>query len=293
MRDRRRLSRCLAPAAALLVGAGACVRQPAPPTTRPTGATTTPAPERRWRFAYSAGTYTYLVESSAVIDLSGDTAGVRDSVKTAAVIRYRLAPAAGGTLATGTVDSFTVTAARSGQVQHPMTAPVTFEALVDTAARRVTLRGAYAAAATSTDCTSPARTLAVAGRDLLVALPGSLEQGQRWRDSLTTVTCRGDIPITNRVTQEYVVEGRDSYAGTAAVRVRRTAHTVLEGSASPRGQAVKLTGSGDADTRLWVDAAGGRLLGAAGEATTRITLEAAGQSRSFTQRAVQRVTLRP
>ena len=269
---------------------GACVRQPAPaPAGKP--APITPSAERAWPFAYAPGSYTYVVEQSAVIDLAGDTAGARDSVRTSALVHYRLTSAPGGTAIAGTVDSFQVTAGRTG-VQRPLSAPVAFEAVLDTAMRRIALRGAMADAATSPDCTSPARTLAITARDLLVALPARLEQGATWRDTLTTVTCRGDIPITNRVEQRYEVEGRDSYGSVAAVRLRRTARTVLNGSASPRGVAVTLSGEGNGDTRLWVDAATGRLLGATGEATTRLTVEAAGQSRTLTQRAVQRVSLR-
>ena len=278
-------------ALALLLAASACVRQPAPGP-----GTTVPAPtpgaERQWRFAYAPGSYTYVVEQSAVIDLAGDTAGARDSVRTSAVVHYRLTSAPKGLAVAGSVDSFQVVAGRSGGVQRPLSAPVAFEAVIDTALHRVSLLGAMADAGTAPDCTSPARTLALTARDLLVALPARLETGQSWRDSLTTITCRGDIPITNRIEHRYEVEGRDTYAGVAAVRLRRAARTTLEGSASPRGIAVSLTGEGNGDTRLWVDAASGRLLGATGEATTRLTLEAAGTSRTLTQRAVQRVSLR-
>ena len=274
--------------AGLLAG---CVRQPAPATSG-APAPAPAGPERRWHFAYAPGSYTYLVESSAVIDLTGDTTSARDSVRTSAVFQYRLTSAPGGLAVAGTVDSFQVTAGRTGVVQRPLTAPVPFEALVDTTARALVLRGAMAGALTTPDCASPGRGLVVAARELLVVPPTALEQGQTWRDTVTTVTCRGDIPITNPIEQRYEVEGRDSYAGVAAVRLRRRGHTTLAGSASPRGQAVTLSGDGTTDARLWVDAAAGRLLGGSGEATTKITLSAAGQSRSFTQRALQRITLR-
>jgi hypothetical protein len=286
----RHPSRAL-PALVLLLAAAACVRQPAPGAGIPP-ITPTPGAERQWRFAYAPGSYTYLVEQSAVIDLAGDTAGARDSVRTSAVVHYRLTSAPQGVAVAGTVDSFQVVAGRTGGVQRPLSAPVTFEAVIDTALHRVALRGAMANAGTAPDCTSPAPGLALTARDLLVALPARLETGQTWRDSLTTITCRGDIPITNRIEHRYEVEGRDTYSGIVAVRLRRSARTMLEGSASPRGVAVSLTGEGNGDTRLWVDAATGRLLGATGEATTRLTLEAAGTSRTLTQRAVQRVTLR-
>ena len=274
-----------------LLAAAACARQPAPGANVPP-IVPTPGAERQWQFAYAPGSYTYLVEQSAVIDLAGDTAGARDSVRTSALVHYRLTSAPQGVAVAGTVDSFQVVAGRTGGVQRPLAAPLAFEAVIDTAARRVALRGAMADAGTAPDCTSPARTLALTARDLLVALPSRLETGQSWRDSLTTITCRGDIPITNRIEHRYEVEGKDTYAGIAAVRLRRSARTMLEGSASPRGVAVSLTGEGSGDTRLWVDAATGRLLGASGEATTRLTLEAAGTSRTLTQRAVQRVSLR-
>lgn len=274
-----------------LLAAAACARQPAPGAGVPP-IVPTPGAERQWRFAYAPGSYTYLVEQSAVIDLAGDTAGARDSVRTSALVHYRLTSAPQGVAVAGTVDSFQVVAGRTGGVQRPLNAPLAFEAVIDTAARRVALRGALADAGSAPDCTSPARTLALTARDLLVALPSRLETGQSWRDSLTTITCRGDIPITNRIEHRYEVEGQDTYAGVAAVRLRRSARTMLEGSASPRGVAVSLTGEGSGDTRLWVDAATGRLLGASGEATTRLTLEAAGTSRTLTQRAVQRVSLR-
>ena len=263
---------------------GACGRPPASGAPAPA----MPATASSWRFALAPGEYIYHVANDAAILLATDTLAQRDSVTTSARVTYRLAPAGGGSLSlAGTVDSFTVVSGGRVQPANAPTAPVAFSGTIDPSRHHVELANALTG-----DCTSAATPLLAVARDLLVAPPPSFAVGTVWHDTVTTMGCRGTIPVSTRSVQRYEVQGADTFAGVSAVRIARASTVSLSGSASPRGQPVSIAGSGAAASALYFDPARGRFLGATGESTTKLTLSASGQSREFTQRVRQRVLLR-
>lgn len=274
---RRSLTQAALGLGLLLVGA--CARSSA---ARPPA----PAPASSWRFVLAPGEYVYDVANDAAILLVAD-APQRDSVTTSARVTYRLGAGRDGALSlAGTVDSFRVVS--GGRVQPPAAgdAPVEFSGTL-AASRHVELANVLTA-----DCSSPSTPLLAVARDLLVAPPASFALGTVWHDTTTTPGCRGAIPVTTTSIQRYEVQGADTFAGIPAVRIARASTVSMSGSASPRGQPVTIAGEGAGTSSLFFDPARGRFLGARGESTTRLTLSAAGQSRAFTQRVRQRVTLR-
>lgn len=263
---------------------GACARPPASGAPAPA----TPAVVTSWRFALAPGEYSYHVANDAAILLAMDSLAQRDSVTTSARVTYRLAATGGGSLSlAGTVDSFTVVS--GGRVQPPaaLVAPVAFSGTIDASRHHVALANTL-----SGDCTSASTPLLAVARDLLVAPPASFAVGTTWHDTVTTMGCRGAIPVSTRSVQRYEVLGAEMFAGVSAVRISRASTVSMSGSASPRGQPVSITGAGAGTSSLYFDPARGRFLGATGESTTKLTLAASGQSREFTQRVRQRVVLR-
>lgn len=263
---------------------GACARPAATGAPAPAA----PAAVSSWRFALAPGEYAYHVANDAAILLATDTLAQRDSVTTSARVTYRLAAAGGGSLSlAGTVDSFTVVS--GGRVQPPaaLDAPVAFSGTIDASRHHVEL-----AHALTGDCSSASTPLLAVARDLLVAPPAAFAVGTVWHDTVTTMGCRGTIPVTTRSVQRYEVQGAEAFAGVNAVRIARASTVSMSGSASPRGQPVSIVGAGAGASNLYFDPARGRFLGATGESTTKLTLSASGQSREFTQRVRQRVLLR-
>jgi hypothetical protein len=133
-----------------------------------------------------------------------------------------------------------------------------------------------------------------AAREAIVRVPAAISVGTRWRDSVTTPSCNGEIPTTVTTVARYEVVGRARYGGGEAVQVRRETTTAWRGQAIARGRQVAVVGSAAGEGSVYLDPVGGRVLGSEGEArgTVRVTV---GRDvvQEFTQRTQTRVRLLP
>jgi hypothetical protein len=316
--------RALAPRIAPLALAAfaSCVRAPAespspvrPGETAPAPSTNAPVSARRWTIVRAPATHAWTVETVAFVEVAPDTATppapaatrapgdttaiapvdttprvpARDSVRSVASFAIGLADTVGGLAVRGTLDSLVVLSPRA-PARRPILAPVPVAGLLDTVAPRLSIVGEADSAAA---CTDPSRGASLLVRDVVIALPRSLEPGQRWNESTVTVTCRADVPVTNRATHEYTVVALEDRGGVPMLAVRRTTRASLSGSATLRGSAVSIAGESKGESTLSVDPRDGRLYGSTGTSTTRLTITADGSSREVQQTATTRVTLQP
>lgn len=306
-----------------------CVRAPAesPAPVRtgdPAPAAAATISARRWSPVRAPGSWSWQVETVAFVDVAGDSAVLaaaqaaaapapvaadsaaappapapatppasalasRDSVRSVATFSLALTDTAGGLALSGTLDSLVVLSPRA-PARRPLLAPVPVAGWLDTVAHRLTITGEADSAAA---CAGPSRGATLLARELVIALPRTLERGQRWTDSAMTVTCRADIPVTNRATHEYEVIAIEDRAGVPALAIRRTTRATIAGAATLRGRPLALAGETTGEAMLSVDPADGRLHASTGTSTTRLTLTAEGSSRSLVQQATTRVTLQP
>ena len=328
---RPRLARRAALVAPLLLAS--CVRAPAGSPAPARGGEPAPAAAatisaRRWSPVRAPGSWSWQVETVAFVDVAGDSAALaaaqaappsapvaadsavaapapapapapatppasalpsRDSVRSVATFSLALADTAGGLALAGTLDSLVVLSPRA-PARRPILAPVPVAGLLDTIARRLTIAGEADSAAA---CAEASRGATLLARELVIALPRTLERGQRWADSATTVTCRADVPVTSRASHEYEVVAIEERAGVPALAIRRTTRSTLAGAATLRGRPLSLVGETTGEAMLSVDPVDGRLHASTGTSTTRLTLTAEGSSRSLVQQATTRVTLQP
>ena len=305
-----------------------CVRAPAAPPAparagEPAPAAAAIVAARRWSPVRAPGHWSWQVETVAFVEVAGDSAVLaaaqaaarppvaadsatpapapapatppasalpsRDSVRSVATFTLALADSAGGLALSGTLDSLVVLSPRA-PARRPILAPVPVTGVLDTIARRLTIVGEADSAAA---CTGPARGATLLARELVIALPRTLERGQRWTDSATTVTCRADVPVTNRATHEYEVVAIEERAGVPALAIRRATRATLAGAATLRGRPLALAGESTGEAMLSVDPVDGRLHASTATSNTRLTLTAEGSSRSLVQQSTTRVTLQP
>lgn len=242
----------------------------------------------RIAFSYRPGTYVYASHSEVSIALAGDSTRPSERLITDMVLTYQLLGDGSAPRVRGTVDSFSVAA--GGRVRanpQALSAPLPFEGVVGGA-----LQVAGPRADSVVACGAPNESLLAAAARTLVPLPASLGAGQSWTDTLTTIVCRGAVPIATETVNRYTVEGPARMDGVEGVRVLRSSTLAISGSGSPRGRAVSVTGTGSASGDLFFDAAGGRLLHSLSESTTNLTVDAAGTRQSLVQHERLRTTLR-
>jgi hypothetical protein len=229
------------------------------------------------RFTYAPGTYHYEVRTDASVELAGTRE--RESVGTVAHLAYTVARDARGVAIAGQVDSVAVQASArvAGDVTARPSAPVRFRGTVDPTPPRAgqTARGAaLELVGGGPRCTLPegavqAAALAAA-REAVVRVPASIAVGTQWRDSTTAPGCSGEIATAVTVVSRYEVVGQATVDGTPAARLRRETSVTVRGQGFARGQPVVVTGTGAGSGSVYVDAAGGRVLG--GESETRSTV---------------------
>jgi hypothetical protein len=260
-----------------------------PPAEQPVEPAAKPPPPAELVFRYTPGTRRYTVHTEATIELASDAAAPqRVPLETMARFTLILAPHAERALAlSGSVDSFAVTRGEGIPApENPAEVHIRFSAVLVPTGQVRAFEGPPAEG-----CGSPVQSLLAQARDLVVAVPASLTIGSTWRDTTAVVTCRGDIPVTTRAVREYVVEGRDSVAGAAAIRVRRTSTMTLGGRGTQGGEPVSVSGTGAGTATLYLSPSVGALLGATGTSRSTLTVETPRGRVPFRQEAAQRITL--
>jgi hypothetical protein len=274
--DRRRI--VLTPAAvlagaAVLAACGPSVA-PAVPTPAPRPApppAETPAP-RVARFtlpaAVPATSYAVRVRTTLERDSSGRTE--RETLETSARVELTLRRDPRGSLrGTARVDSFAVRAGGGRGAlaagTPPMVATVLADAALDSAILRATVRPPL-----PNECDRPEAAAVGLVRDLLVRVPQTVTVGERWRDSLATVFCRGGVLMTLRMQVESSAEETED--GDRVLRMRRTITSRLEGSNRTPWRQTDIAGEGRGTQDVRIDLRRGAVERIDGESTLVIRI---------------------
>jgi hypothetical protein len=222
---------------------------------------------------FADGIAGYRVVSRATVAVAGDSAAHRDTVSTAAVVQYNARWTRSGLAVTGSV-----VRGDAGPGPGAGPEPVAFSATIDTAT------GAVRMAADSARCPSPNGAALSVARDFLAGVPRSLAPGASWTDTVTTVTCRGDIPVTTTAVRHFSV-----MLDGPVIVVAHTTAAELSGSATKAGVRIELTGHGDGSTSQQYQPETGRLLGGLSTVDIDLRVGTAGHPVELKQHAETRV----
>jgi hypothetical protein len=147
---------------------------------------------------------------------------------------------------------------------------------------------------TPAPCTGGTEPVIAAVQSLFVRTPPTMEIGTTWQDTVSTVTCRGDVPITSTAVRRYRVVANTTWNSRPALQVERTGTTTLSspdsGSIASR---VTVAGTGTSTGALYVDPGTGILLDARSEHHATLTVTTGRSTHPFRQDATEIVTLRP
>ena len=310
---RTRLPQGIAPWLPLLLLAcgPALVPTPPAPAPRPTPVPNTPGPAAR---PVASGAARYTLPSaipvsrysvSVRVQLERDSAGrvQREGAESGGTVTLTVRrDRRGGLRGTGRVDGYTLRAggALAGPAIRTGSMPATDAPLsvnlalvLDTLAAQAVVQPALA-----NECDRPETAAAALARDLLVRVPDSVAVGDRWRDSLVSVVCRGGIPLVLRTTVESTLQEANTQGGVTVLEVRRSLASQLEGSSPSPWRPVTVAGEGRGTQRARFDAVRGTLLELEGESTLIVRVNgattpgaASSSGTGLMQQVVQRVTL--
>jgi hypothetical protein len=159
----------------------------------------------------------------------------------------------------------------------------------------------------TTPCAQASVPLSAAATMLFVTLPPAIAPNESWSDTVSTVTCRGRMPVVATATRHYSVLGDTVWEGRAALLIARvdslkiesrpdstrdttsdtTRHTMRDTTA----ETMKAAGTGRADFMLYVDPSSGVLLQATGKSHTEILVTTGHSAFPFREDARQTITL--
>jgi hypothetical protein len=249
----------------------ACTGTPPSPKTAPAPASGRGAADSARALAltsaprYATGRESFQIATTGTVVVVGDTSGHLDTVSTKSVVRYDSRWTATGLEVTGSV------ASGAGSTLVP------FSAMVDTATASVRLTNDSGVLS----CPAANGAALATVREFLSAVPRSLAPGATWSDTVTTVTCRGGIPVTTTARRRFSVT-----LDGAVVLVEHTTSAELHGTKS----SVELSGHGEGRARQHYQVETGRLLDGTSKVDIDLHVGTPGHLVALKQHAETQVT---
>jgi hypothetical protein len=151
-----------------------------------------------------------------------------------------------------------------------------------------------------TPCQDAVDPLSAAATSLFIALPDGISPNERWRDTVSTTTCRGRMPLVTTAMRQYEAIGDTVWQGREALLVTRRDSLVIRSRAdtaanttiaSDTTEKMDASGSGRGDFILYVDPRSGVLLEARGTTHTEILVTKSNSRFPFREEARQTITL--
>lgn len=284
----RRIVIALCAASALACGGGT-----AAPTTGVTPArpeSTTVANVAHWEPRRTPGTWRYLASSSTVVSLESDTLAKQLPVRSSAIYRITATGTTPPFAVQGTVDSVTVTnngkPTAAGGGKHPY---ATFTSTLSPEGSIGTIEGSE-----PPRCPKGVDPIVAGVRTLFIAMPPTITSGASWQDTVTAVTCRGDVPIVATTAYRYTLVGDTVWLGKPALHITRGSQMMVANDSSITGPPTfEISGTGTGTADLFVDPATGTLLQQAGRSTARLVIGTAKSRVPFRQEVSDTVQIRP
>jgi hypothetical protein len=238
------------------------------------------------------GTWRYKLESRARVSLpgnpTGDTQVGRTTLYTITLAQDARSSGSNGAFnLTGTVDSVAVSTGDGiPQPSIGTNAPPHFSAELSAAGQLTNLRSDAI-----TSCQHGIDPLTATLQALIVPLPATISIGTSWRDTVSTITCRGRVPISTTAIRHYRILGDTSWQAQPALRIYRVDSLTIESRPDPGSAELTVRGSGNGAATLYVATGTGLLITARSNGSTQLTV-ATGQSvLPFRQDASETITL--
>lgn len=272
---------------------------PAPVTTRKDSTAARP-PAVRWTPRRAAGSWRYELRSTGIVSLSGDTTA--DSLPLDRTVIYTVSIEPAGSQSargpafqiTGSVDSLAVT------IPERIPTPTAGSNIKPRFQGAMTANGHLTALTSdaTTSCENATDPLSAAAMSLFVVLPDGISPNESWSDTVSTVTCRGRMPLMTTAIRHYTAVTDTVWKGREALVLQR--HDSLDVRSSPDSNAdssadttdtMDAAGSGRGEFTLYVDPRSGVLLKSTGTSHTDILVTTVRSRFPFREEARQTITL--
>lgn len=244
----------------------------------------------RWQPRRTPGSWHYVSSASTIVSLETDTLAKQVPVLSRVVYRLTATGTANPFTVKGVIDSVAVTAGGKATAAAPGKHPyATFTGALAPNGSLGPLEGSE-----PPRCPKGVDPLVAAARTLFIPTPEAFSTGATWQDTVTTVTCRGDVPISGTTIHLYTVLSDTTWEGKPALIVSRTSQTLVQSdTASTAAHTLDISGSGTGTARLLIDPATALLYREVGQSSAHLIIGTSRSKVPFRQEVADTVELRP
>ncbi|HEU4642812.1 MAG TPA: hypothetical protein VFS44_10195 [Gemmatimonadaceae bacterium] len=242
-----------------------------------------------WQPRRTPGSWHYVSSASTVVSLETDTLAKQVPVVSRVVYQLTATGTASPFAVSGTIDSVLVS---TGGKVAPAPGKHPYAAFTGTLAPDGSL--GPLSGSEPPRCPKGVDPLVAGARTLFIPTPGVLSKGSSWQDTVTTVTCRGDVPINGTTTHRYTVISDTTWQGKPALVISRTSEMLVQSdTTTPATHTLDISGSGTGTARLLIDPATAMLYQEIGQSSARLIIGTARSKVPFRQEVADTVELRP
>ena len=254
---------------------------------------------RQWTFNFRNQAHTYYSTSQTTFDSDlSDSAGSKNTVSITTRFTVTINRLQKPINIFGHIDSLLFNpGSKIGTDTQKVSMPVYFSGIINSGQLVLNATTKFSTSAVQIEnisCDSPASSLLGEVRGGILLLPSQLQLSSSWTDTISTVTCSGSKVLSSlNIIRFFQIIGERTIGSTTALLIKRTEQIYLIGKGAQDQHTIKLEGEGTGSSEITLDLATGTTLLIAIHQQLRLTVISSGQTKHFTQRVKQQITLVP
>ena len=239
-------------------------------------------PGKSWTLTADSSPRHYLSTAQTTVELA-DSATIRDQVTRRVVFNLAFSTSSSGTRAVASIHEVSLSAGnRIGPSLPPVSLPFTIEGqIADGSLALQTATGQSGPGVL--DCNNPVMAAFPSLQRAIVITPATVNSGMTWRDSSSTSSCSGSVPVSLTIIREYQVLGSSSYSGMPSILLERREIASFKGEGSQNQHRILISGTGTASSQIHLHPVSGQLMSLDGEHQADLVVISSGRLQKFRQ----------
>jgi hypothetical protein len=258
-----------------------------PPIVMRRDSSSTGASVNSWAPGLLPGKWHYLIRDSSVVSINNDTTARVEPIESTAIYTVSVSESNDSLLFRAHVDSLLVNSRISSKSAGDTAKTLNFQGTISR-------QGELTSSGDTTATTCKGAGVAPSPRvsELLTVLPAHpAHVGDKWSDTVSTITCHGKIPLRQTAVREYELLDLSS-CQRGGVKVRRVVSDTFSGSSAESANHLSASGSGTASSLLCLDRSTGALFTSDGQSRLDLTVTTTRGIFPFTQRTSTHIETR-
>jgi len=237
---------------------------------------------KTWTLSTDSSSRRYVSTAQTIVELA-DSINARDQVTRKTVFSLAFSSNSSEIRAIASIDELSTNAgARIGSSLSPVSLPLQVNAQIVNGGL-VLQRIAGSSGSVIPDCNNPAMAALPSLQRAIVVTPSLLVGDMAWRDSSSTSSCSGTVPVSLITVRQYRVLGESSHAGMPSILLERLETATFRGEGSQDQHRILISGTGTGTSQVHLHPVSGRLMSLDGEHRSDLVVTSSGRQQRFKQ----------